>query len=270
MRIIDCHTFDTTLASIAAVAEMEPRTLAAALEAFDTDDWEAPTPGHFLWDTIVRRPPRPIDGVYWFHLSRVMEPASFRRHGILPLDQMLESVWAMIFDLIGNEQSDREKRDFRSHLESGRGNYAWGYDLKTRNPIHAGPYGMLAREVAFRPRDLSHHDYLETPEIIADICWAHAERFGSDLPARFEARSKPCIVKFLNGKGRSDLPTTVLMYMWSRLHGNKLLSRGHTCYDGEGKPVAPDQVIDLEIVQPVPGESNVYLPLVPVSSWQRH
>lgn len=54
-----------------------------------------------------------FDGAYYFHGTRAVEPEAFWRRGILPLDQMLEELWATLRELAGGDISDKDWKAFR-------------------------------------------------------------------------------------------------------------------------------------------------------------
>jgi hypothetical protein len=256
MRILDCHTFDSTLSTLAATIGVDPAALAARLRSFSGDDWPDHPPD-YLWQKIVGEP-KSFDGVYWFHLTRTLSPESFRASGILPLNQVIEPLWAMIFGLIGERQSPQEKLVFRERLQVSEddseedSHSAWLFGVKASESVHWGPFGVLVRETAFKPREMGNHDYLQAPEIIEDICNCHSQWYGGNLLADFYRQSKPCIVKFLGDNNRPDVLRAALMYLWATIHGEPLGLNCSTCFDGRGMQVEPARIVGVEIVAESP------------------
>lgn len=247
MKILDCHSFDTALSSLAAIADVEPQALIANLRDFNTDDWPDHPPD-YLWERFVGGP-KSFDGVHWFHFTRTLVPESFQQQGILPLGEMVEPLWSMIFELIGDRQSPAEKAAFRERVASDRDNHSSRlYRMKTERLQLWGPYGMLVRNEAFRAWEIRNHDYLRTPEIIEDICLCHSDWYGGDLLAEFGAKSKPCIVKFFGENNRPDALRTALMFLWCTVHSEGLAHMGNTCFDGQGLPVGREHILNVELV----------------------
>lgn len=249
MKILDCHTFDSALLTLSRIIDTDPNALMEKLRSFKTDEWPD-APRCYLWQQLVGED-RPFDGVDWFHLTRVMSPDSFRQSGILPLNEMLEPIWAMIFDLIGERLTAVNKDRFRVEVESAGddSHSAWLYQLKVNDSIHWGPHGMLVRDAAFRASDLSNHDYLAAPEIIEDICTCYAEWHGKGLLTDFYARTKPCVVKFRAGNDRPDALQAALMYLWATVQGQELCREGNTCFDAHGQRILPDQIVGIETIE---------------------
>lgn len=242
-RILDCHSFDSTLDSLATIVGIHEKTLTEMLRAFTVNDFPI-EPADYVWQNVIKEE-KSFDGVYWFHFTRTMNPESFRENGIKPLNEMIEPIWLMINELIGDRLTDAEKVEFRRHKP---GHHAFLYGLKVNDRMHWGPYAMLLRESAFCSRDIGNHDYLVVPEIIADICICLHEKHGLDLQSEFYAKSQPCIVKFLSLNDRPDLLRKALMYVWATIQNEETATAHGTCFDAGGVAIPPEQIINVEIV----------------------
>ena len=113
-----------------------------------------------------------------------------------------------------------------------------------------GPFGELVRDVLLRPALTSSHDYLRTSERAEDIAIEARERFGVDLAARFARASRSCLVKFRSFEVDSHALETALVYGWQMLTEGAISGRG-PCrgYGGEGVPVPPENMLDVEVVR---------------------
>lgn len=242
--ILDCQTRETALDSLSAIIGVTPDRLTQGLAGIYYDRWSEDPPT-VLWQEIVGGE-RTCDGIYWFHLSRVLDPESFRQRGILPLNEMVEPIWLMLAELAGDSISEEDKRQLDISL-IGCGHSAWLYNEKVHNLNDWGPNAMLVRDSAFCPRDMLNHDYLGAPEIVEDICDCINRRFGVDLLTRFCGASQSCIVKFLGPFNRPDVLPTALMYLWAMHHDQGMGYCCNTCFDGEGEAIRPDQIVAIEV-----------------------
>ena len=181
---LDCHDVDSALTSLAAAIGASALELEQALLNYDDDRWalrpdEAPedqTPLDVLehFGTDVDLVTSCLAGAYCFHGTRALEPRAFRTRGILPLDQMLDEIWATLRGLGRDGLNDQEWAAFRSSLDADGGDDdGQRYRLKTADRIHFGPNGMLVREIFLDPQAASAVDYLACPEIIQDIAWCY-------------------------------------------------------------------------------------------------
>ncbi len=120
------------------------------------------------------------------------------------------------------------------------------FHMKSNDHDHWGPYGMLVREVAFCLAEVGNHDYLDIPEIVEDIALCFAEQYEFDLRSAFIENSKPCIVKFIDQNPHEWCLTPALYYLYTKFRGESLSRWCNTCFDGQGKPVRPDQIKLIE------------------------
>jgi hypothetical protein len=252
---LDCHDVDSALTSLAAAIGASALELEQALLNYDDDRWalrpnEAPedqTPLDVLehFGTDVDHITERLAGAYCFHGTRVLDPQVFFRRGILPLDAMLEEIWAALREF--SELSAQEWATFRASVETdGGGDDGRRYRFKTGDRIHFGPHGMLVREIFLYP-PAGTVDYLGCSEIPQDIAWCYQSAFGLDLERRFCDASTPCIVKFRSTQRLSEAIDTALWYAFSRLRSGELPSNT-SGYTGEGRAVPAEDVVDVEVV----------------------
>lgn len=115
-----------------------------------------------------------FEGVYHFHVSRVLDPQSILTDGVLPLDSMLGRLWndlhLLCFDQITPEQWRPPRQELvsntRTPLHDRDG--AWTCRLKFATPVRYGPYASIVRQHALEPID-SEHAYVKSPEIVEDV-----------------------------------------------------------------------------------------------------
>jgi hypothetical protein len=248
---LDCQNLDTALTSFAAACR---RPVAAVREAVETctPDWseyspelEASGPREVFGLLNVTNADFAFEGAYYFHGTRVFDPATFSAEGILPLGRAVDRLWTSLYNLVADTVTDADWRRLRANIESGAGGHdGYLYRLKTRGPkLHGGPFAMLNRHHHLVARD-GHHNYLAIPEIVEDI----ARCSGLDLAQRFETATTPCIVKFRT----TGIDTGILHAGFWFIHG--MLETGEPgwlaqCdYNGYGKAVPPEDVVAIELV----------------------
>jgi hypothetical protein len=192
-RILDCHTLDSTLASLADASGIEVGLLSEALRGFAAPPLGEEPPHvvnsrEALATLGVRIEELRFDAHYYFHGTRIVPPESFSQEGILPLLGSLDRLWTLLYELAADSVGASEWDQFRAKL--GRGGYGqdgWLYHLRTtEGPIHGGPCGSLLRDVVVSPAS-HHHDYLDCPEI--RILRRYGRRCGADGGARASGSS---------------------------------------------------------------------------------
>ncbi|MBB4661565.1 hypothetical protein [Conexibacter arvalis] len=251
MHLLDCFDSASTLASIGRAIGVEPDHLADAIHRYDSarlaDYPYEDVALSVLTDLGTDLSQARFDGACFFHGTRVVNPSTFRRRGLLPLDVMLDETWQVLRILA--EASHKEWEAFRATIESdGGGHDGYLYRLKTHDAMHHGPQAHLVREVHV---DLpqSSHDYLSCPEIVQDIsrCYEVA-----DLEARFVEASTPCIVKFWAPCVSAWHVETAFCFLHARLSGEPLGFSSCGGFDGSGTAVPPEAIIDVEVVESPP------------------
>lgn len=201
MNHLDCETQDSTYDSLARALGVPRHGMDAAFRAMPPLADGAAADESELWDrlkcgTTPAGAAAGVDAVCWFHLTRLPDPKSVRRLGVLPLNLALDSIWDFLHGLLPSPSSRPEWDAFRARLDTRDDRRTRLYRAKVRNPLHWGPYAILMREAAARPKEMGCHDYLRTPEIVEDICRAYALESGVDLAPAYRAATRPCVVKF--------------------------------------------------------------------------
>jgi hypothetical protein len=254
---LDCHDVDSALASIAEASGVPPADLDRALREYDEarfeeasgDPWEL-MPRDVLerFGVDVEIVAGRFDGAHYFHGTRAVDPDAFRRRGIMPLDCMLDEIWATLRELAGDDITDEDWDAFRRSIEAGAGgDDGVIYRMKAGGRIHFGPFGLVVRETFLDPHSAGSHDYLGCPEIVQDIARCYGAAHGGNLERRFCDVAKPCIVKFRSANCRPGDVMAALWYAYTKLRDDKITSSANYAFDGGGEPVPAEDVVDVEI-----------------------
>ncbi len=250
---LDCQNLDTALASFAAACQRPVATVRDAMQAY-TPDWSEAGP------ELTAAGPRAVfrllditsndiafEGAYYFHGTRVFDPTTFRRDGILPLGQAIDRLWSSLYALVADTLTEEDWHRLRADVETGAGDHhGYLYRLKTNGPtLHGGPFAMLNPQHHLVARE-GHHDYLAIPEIVEDI----ARCAGLDLAQRFKEATTPCIVKFRTTCIDNDILHAGFWYLHGMLEDGQPGRLAQCDYSGEGRAVPPD---DIVAVQPAGG-----------------
>jgi hypothetical protein len=260
---LDCHDVASTFASFASALGIRLGELEDALREYDearfsdySEDPQERMPREVVeeFGSDAEQLAGRFEGIYLFHGTRVVDPETFRHQGILPLPDMVEPIWRMLYELVREECSPEEWAAFRRSVEvEGTGGHdGWLYRLKTVGgglgaAVNQGPYGMLVREFFFQPEETSSHDYLGCPEVVQDIARCYASATGVDLEQRFCAATVPCIVKFRFRQVLGGAVSSALWYAFSMLREGELTTNARWGFDCEGRLVPPEDVVEVEV-----------------------
>ena len=231
---------------------VEPATLLSALKEVDLDQSEYPE------EAIIRNlaPDVDLEGgndAVFFHMSRVGDPETFRRDGLLPRSRVIDQLWADAAALNHDQSAYVDWPALRLWLETANGYLPGRYQVRQRSE-HDGPYGVLLREPLLRPSSFDNH-YLQLPETMQDILDAVKERHSVDLSAQFRAATLPVIVTFAatpkRGEPRMrDLIVDALQFIRVQALEGWQLDCAGCSFDGFGEALPPSAVIDVAVVEP--------------------
>jgi hypothetical protein len=258
--LLDCESLDSARNSLARLFNCNGTTLACfladpALEAtYIANAGTLPSFDDFLYGEVVRRfgtPAMPAR-VCWFHCTRVTSGTNFSE-GILPLSAALPRL-KRLFLAVAREPKSRE---LVRQVLNNNGGYAFQFRQKTSNNIHAGPYAILVRDVAFHAKALGQHDYLSLPEIIEDLC-SEVKAFANiDLTEHYRTALQPTIVKFTTaatGSAQGHV-ATALCYMWAAFHNNgKPDGNSVWCFDGANVTVPARDILEIQYPNETPNK----------------
>lgn len=249
MTHLDCESPEVAVNSLACIYDINPEQLVGFFSQFDIDaHYEANKPdlaGHDETRRLLEKnfglPKKHITRTYWYHLSRTERGASFE-DGILPLNAALPRIWQMLLRIVsGSHHAER----LRKMSEQGVENFH--YNLKTPDPLHWGTYAMLVKGIGACATSVGNHDYLQTPEIIEDICSGYEARFCESIQPMIERALVPTVVKFWS-EAQEHLYglTSAIYYAYLSNRGLELSGLANTCFDGNGKTVSKDRVVYVE------------------------
>jgi hypothetical protein len=251
MITLDCESYDSAMKSICDSYAIEKCAAEKFLLELDLgaeyDNKVIYKSGDYylkeLFDTTFGSPKNPITRVAWFHLTRTPRTTNFS-DGILPLGEILDTIWDTLSSLLESENQINNLAKMRQH---GVNNFH--YNLKCPDSLHHGPYAMLVRAAAFNAHKICNHDYLETPEIIEDICSGYETQFGEGIHDTILSKLNKCIVKFESEKSiEENLLAPVLLYCWCEIRNAELSSCANTCFDSAGVAISSDSIISVNFL----------------------
>jgi hypothetical protein len=188
-------------------------------------------------------PPKPLDTVCWFHLTRVPSSTTFSE-GILPLSEALDKIWNTLLSFLTEPE---QRANLEQLKREGVPNHL--YIMKTQDPLHFGPHAMLVREVAFHANAMGYSEFLESSEIVEDICDGYQKQFGSSIHEEIRKALKKCIVKVgLPAEGYEYSVEEALLYCWFKIHNQQLTSDANTSYDGKAKAIPSEAIRKVEFL----------------------
>lgn len=248
MADLDCESAESTLRSLSAIYRTDERNLSDFFTSVDLDqhfrktnpDLQADQELKRMLELAVGPQQRVISRTFWFHLTRVPIGTQFAE-GILPLNDALPRVWAMLDGIFSGTHHQCRLRQMR---QEGVANLQ--YNLKVPDSTHWGPYAMLVREIAFCAESASNHDYLKIPEIVEDICNGYAARFDEDIQSVVERSLVPMIVKLWMSEPEHQYGLSSAIYYAYASHNKEKLSwLANTCFDGHGQRIPNERIMSV-------------------------
>ena len=233
MTTLDCSSIETARTSVAQLLGVTVEELRARARRLPTNEYltEAQCTRALVAGGGIPAP----TWVHWFHASRVVDPQSFVAEGILPRSVM----WPRI----------------REHLQSlavdigATGSYpnALSAGMK-RGRMHEGPYAFLFRGVAVHAPDTT-HNYHQAPEGVEDVAGKLVGANYQQLVERYQNVTVPCLVRFRTPTLDYAVEHAFrFVCVAERCDELDAASAANTCYDGDGRAVAPDDIIGVEIL----------------------
>jgi hypothetical protein len=248
MAELDCESPESVLCSLATIYGTDERQLSNFFASLDLEEHFRRTTPELPADRELQRlletaigPQRiAISRTYWFHLTRVPSGTLFGE-GILPLNEALPKVWAMLDDILAGTHHQAQIRQLRQARVPNS-----HFNLKVPDRAHWGPYAMLVREIAFCADSVSHHDYLKLPEIVEDICNGYAQRFGEDIQSTGEQALAPTIVKFWMSEPEHTYGlSSAICYAYASRNKEEPRGSANTCFDGNGQRVPAERIVSI-------------------------
>jgi hypothetical protein len=251
--MLDCETPESIYASLANIFGTDEGRIQDLLLRFDIDEYIRANPqvkqdsDELLLSVISPSGvPPTYDATCWFHLTRAWPDTTFEQ-GILPLGMQIDSIWALLFDLLEGSFSEAGWGDFRRSVETDFSHHlAKIYRLKTSRQHLWGPYAILIRDIAFDPKTYGNHDYLGIPEIVDDICVCFQQYGGINLREIYLQRTRPCIVKFIDSATDREYVKSATKYVYLLHHETTLVAPETYSFDGRGRPVPPGRILKIQ------------------------
>lgn len=249
MKMLDCETVESTYKSIEKIYAIDRSHINNFLR-IDLDDYYKANSELYispnklilsLFDQQIGAKGE-YERTYWFHLTRQPESTKYEE-GILPLGKCIDSIWNYLYNLVMNEVSKSKWDNFRRDVETNNsGDWADMYHHKLKHPYLHGHYGVLVREIAFKPSEVHYNDYLKDPEIIRDICNCFKEKYNFNLMQKFKESTQSCIVKFFENSGERVHIGCALYYLYCKFQSRELSEFCFSDFDGKGNPVPTKQI----------------------------
>ena len=141
------------------------------------------------------------------------------------------------------------KSDWQKHNK-------WLADMKLKNAgIHGGPFAMLMYEAADHPKDFGSHSYIDEPEIISNYAYMMYDTDADLILTEFKKISSPIIVEFKEPDNATDLislnilVTTVIHYLYCRIHNEGIGINGNICFSNNGKAVPANSIVKIHRIK---------------------
>jgi len=194
-----------------------------------------------------------FDAVYWFHLGRSFPPQVGFEDGILPLGEAIDGIWDSLHPLV-THFSATQWSEFRQGMEHDFPDQIAGvhdYCLKVSESFHWGPFGYLGLEVAIQDHRATRvfTRYWDQSEVIENICNCFLEKEGIDLLRLFKESTQPLIVKFISHRWNDTYLERAIRFLYlAHIHQPDSSLLG-ACFDGEGKRVAPEDIVERRFIK---------------------
>lgn len=250
MISLDCESRETALASVSVIYCVSKRDVEQFLQKPDLEkhwvEGERLCPFYKELPLLFKKEfacsPVSLDRVFWFHFTRTKSTQGFTTYGILPLTKTLDYVWETILDVFKGTEHEKKLQSLRS-----KGIYDFRYREKVSNPFHAGPYAMLIRDTASRSKEMGNYDYLQLPEIMADICNGYSSQYGEMIDQELSQALTPYVVKFWSCNQTGEhLVESALYYLYRLAHDQPLSIDANNCFDGKNSLIPPEQIDKIE------------------------
>jgi hypothetical protein len=245
---LDGGSFASALVSVADQLDLDIDRLRAALLATHVPDAEvgcASTCFDAVLRTLQGRPPgvallerirhaSESAGCVWFHATRVVDPLSFRIHGVLPLNRaraILEPQLRLLAQGLERQGDSPYSGSMASKMDAD----------------DCGPHAFLLRSAAILAPG-ANHQYMNAPEYVEDFAGLLLGANGGVLVDRFRKAAKPCLIKFRGGGSLRHLQH-LMQYTLLRIHGyneETAAEIANTCFSPTGADVQPADIVEVE------------------------
>lgn len=255
MKVLDCENIESIYWSFKSIFNLKVHEINSFLTELNLDEYYKSHPEaqniyflDFILDLFKKIFNREIiiDETRWFHISRTNNIENYK-NSILPLNQTIEQIWTFLFGLIKKEFLITRWNYFREVLENNlEGRPAELYRDKIHDKNSWGPFAILNKEIAYKLKEISYHDYFKVPEIVEDICRAFHSFCGVNLLDKYLRNTKPCIVKFKMAGGEAFYIRHILYYLYVLIHKKDVSMYCNTDYDACGNSIPSDSILKVE------------------------
>lgn len=254
MLTLNCHSVETTYASLASILGVHRGAIDAFLDSCDPEeDWE-PDPERRDANVFARfqdryAPNTQYDATCWFHLTRRPAGTTFEE-GLQPLRAALPGLLDWSWTALGESARPDEWEAFAASVADGHGG---GGLLRSRalDAYQQGPFGWLVRDFAFY--ESPKRDYFRRlPEAAEDLFVSIETRFGVDLTQTYLDRSSSFAVTFRTPTSSVACLGTALYYLLVSRRGSGLDSDCGGFQTMRGEAVQPDDILGVEEYQDPP------------------
>lgn len=250
--VLNCTNGESTLRSFAIAYRCRVKKLRKILRSIDIeaiyeknfDDIDIQQP-EYLYNYVEQQlgSPKKTSSRYWFHLTRTKKSNTFEE-GLYPLSNVLDTLWDTLESIFDDAEIRSRLRAMRDgNVENDH------YNHKKRSEIDQGPFGIVVREAAFHLKDLGHHDYLEFPEIIQDICDGYYKQHNEMIYDEVVQALQPCIVAIKSNHEASNACIMGALY-YAYTHANNKPVSGASVIDVNcgGELVPESEIVDISFV----------------------
>ncbi len=248
---LDCESFESTLGSLSNIFDANPQSVLQFLKSETPEKNE--NVKHSLDEAIYKKFKDAFPGspnhshTFWFHVTRVQTPGAFLESGILPTDpSRANQIWNFLRSLLISSGSNNDVRNFDSKNFLNESSV---FIYKLDNPRNYGPFAMLIREPAFKPKPAGYHDDLRFPEIVEDICQAYGGELGQTLIQLYQSATISCIVKISSQRLAPHYLRVAIFYLWTVVQGLEMDHRTNTGVNFRRR-ILPSRIVSIEEIQP--------------------
>lgn len=253
MKTLDCESIESTYKSLENILDIKESRIHKLYDSIDIcdDSCSGIEPTQRLFSYVIREAHCKVefDATCWFHFTRTQNSNTFEE-GILPLKQALPKLLDFLFELSKEQFTPQQWEDFKHSIDSIDSHWAKLFKMKMADAkLHGGPHAFLVKEAAIKGiRDSHLVNYFRTPEIIEDICYCCADKYGIDLIHKFRANTSPCIVKLIDYTSNTKALCSAMIYSYHKHHNLGFSLDCNYGFSAKGTTVPKDRIINMDFL----------------------
>lgn len=237
MKILDCSSIQSTITSLANLYEISEEQLLVRLKTFSFKKVLLFEDELIEWISTEKDSTALIpDAIIWFHTTRIRREINFKATGLKPLYQCLPEIKQFIIQIVDK---------FGGYSPGGSEGFMMSYCSKIKSLESQGPYAFSIRDAAFRS-GRNRCTFQDAPEIVKDLAQIHGGANEKLILEEYFLNTSPCIVKFINHSSRPDTVRYAAAYTYAFIHNEDDPASFHTCFDGQGHAIPPNEILDVE------------------------